>query len=160
MTEAEDRVKYNVDALERSVDGYLNVLEQQGKWWGWKNQTFKGMVIPYGVWHAAAQEGPYKLIGADRARSMQTGRPGSPDRVGIFRHEERVGVFVAIELKTGSARMTAEQMLAKEIVKRLGGIHILANTVEDVENALVPSRFRQMMRDADAKALDVSDIPF
>lgn len=156
----DNQVAYNVDALEAAIDGYLNVLEQQGKWWGWKNQTFKGMVLPYGVWHAAAEDGPYKMVGKDRARSMQTGRPGCPDRVGVFCDGERKGIFVAIEMKTGSARLTADQIYARQVIKRLGGIHIEARSVEDVEAALVPSRLRQLMKEAESRTLDISDIPF
>ena len=150
-----------VDALDSAVEGYLSVLEQQGKWWGWGNQTFKGMVIPYGVWFAAEKDGDRRIIWNDRARSMHTGRPGSPDRVGIYRKDlQSPGVFVALELKTGSAVQTEEQKYAQAVIERLGGVYAVIRSLRDVEDALEPSRGRQMLAEAALRAQDVSDIPF
>ncbi len=164
MTEEFSRselVKMRVDALDQAVDSYLSVLEQQGKWWGWKNQTFKGMVIPYGVWHSAERDGEKRLIWSDRARSMQTGRPGSPDRVGIYRRDkDSPGLFAALELKTGGAHQTEDQKYAQGIIGLLGGVYAVIGSVRDLEEVLEPSPGRQALAEASKRSHDVSDIPF
>ena len=157
-----DEVTQRIDALERSVFSYLSILEQMGKWYGWKNQTFKGMVIPYGVWWAAEKFGrkddvqaPRK-IWPDRIRSMQTGVPGCPDIVGIYKDENGVGRFVGIEMKTGSAVQTMEQHDAERRINMLGGIYILTRSLEDVQNKLLKPKVSFNRN----QEIDVSDIPF
>lgn len=157
-----DEITARVEALERSIFSYLSILEQMGKWYGWKNQTFKGMVIPYGVWWAAEKIGskddPYvpRKIWPDRIRSMQTGVPGCPDIVGIYKDEQGVGRFVGIEMKTGSATQTMEQHDSERRITMLGGIYILARSLADVQDKLLKPKI-SFDRNT---PIDVSDIPF
>jgi len=125
----------------QAVDSYLSVLEQQGRWWGWKNQTGKGMLVPFVKWHHARKDGEgHRLIRDYAGHAFETGRPGSPDRVGIFRSDDGTGKFVAIELKTDIGSQREEQRAAQRAIESLGGIYVLARGVRDVEARLVPRR--------------------
>lgn len=57
--------------------------------------------------------------------------PGGADLIGIFE-----GRFLAIEVKSRTGRSSPEQVVFGELVKRKGGIYILARSVEDVRRGL------------------------
>lgn len=70
--------------------------------------------------------------------STENGRPqrfglcrGSSDLIGIHR-----GRFVAIEVKSATGRATREQIAFLGMVRALGGIAVLARSVDDVARAL------------------------
>lgn len=71
-------------------------------------------------------------------------RPGLPDLIAAIGpvdltagHVQHAAEFVAIELKTGSAVLTATQQRERERIERAGGLYILAHSVDEVEAALV-----------------------
>lgn len=131
-----------------AVDSYLSVLEQQGRWWGWKNQTGAGMLVPFGKWHAAPREaGKVTLPFVGAAHAFETGRRGSPDRVGVFRDDAGNGRFVAIELKTGINSQSEDQRYAERVITSLGGTYVLARDVRDVERVLVPRKRHEIPLD-------------
>lgn len=49
------------------------------------------------------------------------------------------GRFLAIEVKTGRAVQTVEQQTYQRIVEMMGGLYVLARSVEDVAEALSPA---------------------
>lgn len=55
----------------------------------------------------------------------------TPDMVG-----RKVAVFLSVEVKTGSGRMTKEQRSWMDVVNKMGGIAIEARTVEDLNDKI------------------------
>lgn len=47
------------------------------------------------------------------------------------------GIMIAVEVKTGSARLTLQQEQQRDGLEHAGAIYILAHSVEDVEQALL-----------------------
>jgi hypothetical protein len=63
---------------------------------------------------------------------------GSADLIGLraYRAGDPAGQFVAIEVKAHTGRQSPEQFAFQVMVETLGGVYILARSVEDVEEAL------------------------
>lgn len=59
-------------------------------------------------------------------------RRGIPDVIGCLR-----GRMIAIEVKTGTGRLTPDQAREKARIEEAGGIYILAGCPEDVERRLM-----------------------
>lgn len=73
-------------------------------------------------------------------RTIQYGLgKGSPDLVGLLVPE---GTFAAIETKSATGRLTPEQRLFLDLVRRSGGVAIEARSVDDVRAALAAFRTR------------------
>lgn len=60
--------------------------------------------------------------------------PGSSDLIGIQRG---TGRFIAIEVKSARGKLTPEQEAFLALIKNIGGIAIVARSVEDVAAALL-----------------------
>jgi len=57
---------------------------------------------------------------------------GSADLIGILRG----GRFIGIEVKTGHATQSREQKLFQALVLRMGGIYVVARSIEDAHAAV------------------------
>jgi hypothetical protein len=57
---------------------------------------------------------------------------GSSDLLGILPG----GIMCCIEIKAGKDRMSPGQILFKKRIERLGGVYIIARSVEDVEHLI------------------------
>lgn len=79
----------------------------------WKNNTGKALTL-------------------DTQRIISYGLKGSADIIGII----KPGTFLAIEVKSGDAKQTSQQKNFAKMVTDLGGIYILARSVQDVHAAL------------------------
>jgi len=64
---------------------------------------------------------------------VRFGLEGSADFLGIL---APTGRFLAIECKTLKGRQTEAQKAFQAMVERMGGLYVLARSVEDVEQAL------------------------
>lgn len=60
---------------------------------------------------------------------IRFGAVGSADILGIINH----GRFLAIECKVGKNKMSAQQTLWKARIEDMGGLHILAYSLDDLE---------------------------
>jgi len=68
----------------------------------------------------------------DDERFIKYGLNGSADILGIiFRQDLNVGQFLALEIKTGSARQSKAQLNFEKMIKDRGGVYILARSVLD-----------------------------
>lgn len=56
--------------------------------------------------------------------------PGSADLIGIFTRD-RVGVFIAAEIKTPTGKQTDEQVRFQRLVEQRGGSYAVLRSVED-----------------------------
>lgn len=65
-------------------------------------------------------------------RLVYFGLPGTPDIIGILKG----GRWLGIECKTGGAILNTDQRVFKKMIEELGGLYILARSVEDVDRAL------------------------
>lgn len=93
-------------------------------------------------------------VGAMRGangRVVRFGLPGSADIMGVLQvvalgprvgEGRRVGVFVAIELKSATGRMTPDQERFRAMVLHLGGVYILARSADQAELELNAARDR------------------
>lgn len=67
-------------------------------------------------------------------------RKGNPVRVGTKGVSDTLnclkGRFIAVEMKTGSGRLTLEQKNFGKAVERAGGIFIQARSIDDIANRL------------------------
>jgi hypothetical protein len=68
-------------------------------------------------------------------RFVRFGVPGSPDLYGIIGPGGR---YIGIETKSSTGRQREEQKVFESVVKSLGGIYILAYSIEDVVGVLEP----------------------
>ncbi len=73
----------------------------------------------------------------DGERLMRFGLRGSADILGIM---APTGLLVAIEVKTGAAKQSECQRRFAEMVRKFGGIYIIARTLGDVEKAFLLER--------------------
>lgn len=64
-------------------------------------------------------------------RPVRVGTKGVSDSLNCIR-----GHFVAVEVKTGSGKLTLEQRNFGRAVERAGGVFIQARSVEDIERRL------------------------
>jgi hypothetical protein len=69
----------------------------------------------------------------DSDRIISFGLKGSADIIGIIKPHGR---FLAIEVKTGAAKQTAEQLAFEKMVIKFGGVYIVARSVDDVLKAI------------------------
>lgn len=65
-------------------------------------------------------------------RKIKFGLPGSSDIIGIH-HDGR---FIAIEVKTGTGRLSEQQKNFRNMICRFHGVYVEARCVEDVQKAL------------------------
>lgn len=65
-------------------------------------------------------------------RTIRYGLPGSTDLIGI----RAGGQFLAIEVKTGTGRLSPQQINFRDMILKQGGLYVEARCVEDVERAL------------------------
>ncbi len=66
--------------------------------------------------------------------TIRYGLVGSCDILGVCRG----GRFLGIEVKTGSGRLRKEQEAFRDMIQRMGGLYILARSLEDVQKILTP----------------------
>ena len=79
--------------------------------------------------------GAAKSIDGDRF--IKYGLVGSADIIGInYLEHLRIGQFVAIEVKTGSARQSDAQKNFEKMILSRGGVYILARSVLEVTDRL------------------------
>jgi hypothetical protein len=64
-----------------------------------------------------------------KMRKVRFGQPGQADLIGLVRPSGR---WLEIEVKSETGRQTDDQKTRQRIVERMGGIYILARSVEDV----------------------------
>lgn len=64
------------------------------------------------------------------------GLKGVSDILGILSTNDHCGTFLAIEVKTETGKLSADQEAFLERIKREGGIAIVARSIDDVERAL------------------------
>lgn len=67
-------------------------------------------------------------------RIIKFGIKGQADLSGILPG----GIRLEIEVKTATGRQSADQRAFGEMIKRWGGVYVLARSVADVETALAP----------------------
>lgn len=65
-------------------------------------------------------------------RVIRFGLVGSADLMGILRG----GRFIAVEVKTAKGRQSKQQKSFERMVRSMGGIYVLARSVEDVVEVL------------------------
>lgn len=70
-----------------------------------------------------------RVVGFDRLKKIRYGIPGEADLQGIAMPNGRM---IAIEVKTGSGKLSVEQKRYRDMILRFGGVHILARSVEQV----------------------------
>lgn len=75
-------------------------------------------------------------------RPIQAGLAiGSADIIGVqLDASEWIGRFVSIETKTEGGREAAQQAAWGDMVRTMGGLHVLARTMDEVDAALGPPR--------------------
>lgn len=61
---------------------------------------------------------------------------GSADLIGILRLPSGSGIFLAIEVKREDGALSSEQALFLALVQKMGGIAILARSVEEAATAI------------------------
>lgn len=67
-----------------------------------------------------------------KGRVVRFGVPGSPDLVGILPG----GIWLGIEVKSETGRQSTEQINFMNMVRRFGGVYVLARSVQDVWDAI------------------------
>lgn len=85
------------------------------------------------LWRANAGQAWVPIQGG--MRSIQMNVPGCADLIGILGPHGR---FLAIETKSAGDRMRESQVAFRAMVERLGGLYIVARSVEDVDRVLNP----------------------
>jgi hypothetical protein len=68
-----------------------------------------------------------------KGRFVRFGIPGQPDIQGLISPSGR---YIGIEVKTKTGKQSDAQKTFQRVVESLGGIFILARSVEDVDRAL------------------------
>lgn len=66
----------------------------------------------------------------DDERVIKYGLNGSADIIGII---APLGKFLAVEIKTGKARQSIQQIKFQEMITTRGGIYILARSISDLD---------------------------
>src|SRR6185369_7129400 len=99
----------------------LQLLGHRGVW-AWKNDT-------KGTWDAARK----------RYRPSH-GLRGVSDILGIMEG----GVLIACEVKTGAAKLTAEQETFLDGVNRFGGLGLCVRDLTELDNALLEWRAKRV----------------
>lgn len=66
-------------------------------------------------------------------RKLKYGIPGETDLQGII---APMGRFLAIEVKTGTGKLSDEQESYKAMIQKFGGLHIVARNVQQVLDEL------------------------
>lgn len=73
-------------------------------------------------------------------RFVHVGTRGLPDVVGVWPtvnvEADIVGQLIAVEVKTGTGRLTRQQIVMHEELRKRGALVIVARSIVDVENAL------------------------
>ncbi len=62
-------------------------------------------------------------------RHVRYGLKGSPDIIGVIEG----GIFLGIEVKTGSATQSPQQKKFQKRFEQLGGLYIVARSTEDIK---------------------------
>ena len=73
-------------------------------------------------------------VAAIKGRVIRYGLPGSSDIMGITAPGGR---FIAIEVKTGTRRLSPQQKKFRDMVSSFGGIYVEARCLEDVKRVLL-----------------------
>lgn len=157
-------VAARVNALERDVDTFCQLLESKGWGWAFKSQTGAGMMMPYGSWYAAksrhALASGQVAVWPDSMHSFQTGRKGLSDRVLFTNLPGKGPMTYCVEMKTGSAVQSDDQREFEKWCVVLGMKYVLCRTKEDLYREIwrPPGSMDEVLRkDAD---YDWSAIPF
>jgi hypothetical protein len=74
-----------------------------------------------------------KAFPPNSRRLVTFGVPGTPDICGILAPQGR---FVGVEVKSAAGRQRPEQAVFERMVRAMGGIYILARSLDDVDQAL------------------------
>lgn len=112
--------------IQNQILNYLKLLENQGKCWAVRTQSGK---VP--------------ILRRNGSKGwMTTGRRGCPDIVCCFKFlvkdETWIGMeywqsrFVAIEVKSDKGKQSRDQKETEELIKKLGGIYLVARSVDDL----------------------------
>lgn len=78
-------------------------------------------------------------VGAARTqdgRVVRFGTKGQADILGVLRLPTGTGLFVAIEVKSARGRLRPEQRAWGAMVQAMGGLYIVARSVEDAVHAV------------------------
>lgn len=65
-------------------------------------------------------------------RRVRASAEGAPDILGLLRG----GLFLGIECKSESGRQSPAQVAFQQMIEKMGGLYILARSVEDVRRQL------------------------
>jgi len=68
----------------------------------------------------------------DTCRVISFGLKGSSDIIGII----KPGKFLAIEVKTGAAVQSKQQLAFAKMVTIMGGVYILAKSIDDISHII------------------------
>jgi len=102
-----------------------------------KEQQLIGEILDYlrlrGIFAWRQNAGLVVIQSEDRRRVMRVGMKGISDILGIIPPHGR---FLAIEVKKPGRKPTAHQRAFLAEVKRMGGIALVAHSLEDVERVL------------------------
>lgn len=101
--------------IQRYVLDRLQLLENQGKAYFFRANSFAGRLVRYN-----GTQG-----------HIHNAKPGCPDVIALIN-----GRFVGIELKSFAGRQSKEQKQAQERIEALGGIYRIIRMPEDFEALL------------------------
>ncbi len=73
--------------------------------------------------------GQFRMLHSER--HVNVGLPGSPDIIGVLATHDGHGVFLGIEVKTGTARLSEQQQAFHRRADEVHGILIVAHSVEE-----------------------------
>lgn len=59
------------------------------------------------------------------------GGKGAADLIGIWRHPDARGQFVAIEVKRAKTKQTEEQLVFQRLVESRGGVYVVLRSVDE-----------------------------
>ncbi|MEN6532946.1 MAG: VRR-NUC domain-containing protein [Bryobacteraceae bacterium] len=74
-------------------------------------------------------------VASFHGRTVRFGVPGQADLTGIISH---TGQRLEIEVKTETGKQSPDQRNYQAMIVRMGGLYILARSVQDVTDALEP----------------------
>lgn len=94
----------------------------------WRNNT--GSAVGLSLVMKAKRTGYFP----DYLPVTKYGSPGCPDILGLI---APYGRFIGIETKAPTGKQTEEQKTWQKIITQLGGLYILAKSIEDVDKVLL-----------------------
>jgi hypothetical protein len=107
------KIKISEKDIQKSVIDYLNILENQGKIYFIRTNSFAGYI--------KRRNGTYGWI--------QNNKSGCPDII-VCGHS---GKFIGLEIKVFSGKQSDYQKLAEADIRKAGGEYYIVRSVEDVK---------------------------